>query len=107
MISLKEIGSDDGTVFLRVEGILTWSTAGVLREACELYRQDGIARVGLIADQLRGVDLPAVQVLQDIESNGMEIRFHEAGRFLRVLLTSHGLASWLTEPGTHAHEGVF
>ncbi|HJP31948.1 MAG TPA: hypothetical protein QGF95_15490 [Candidatus Latescibacteria bacterium] len=99
MLTLKEVRRNGHSALVRVEGYLTWSTARVLREACDLYGREGINHVGLVVDQLRGVDLPAIQVLQGIEAGGMEIRFHEAGGFVRAALTSQGLTSWLSEPG--------
>ena len=100
MIALKEVNRNDHSALVRIEGYLTWSTAGVVREACELYWSEGISHLGLVVDQLRGIDLPAIQVLQGIEAQGMEIRFHQAAGFVRDILMSHGLSGWLNEPGS-------
>ena len=105
MLKLLETGRHDAEVTVRVEGYLTWSTAWILRRTCEAYAGQGVRRVALVADQLRGLDLPAVQVLDGLSFRGLRLSFHGAGGFVRAQLADCGHGEWIAQAQGSDREG--
>ena len=97
MLTLVELNRDPCAVLLELRGYLTWTTGGVLKGACQAYRREGVNRIGLVVDQLWGVDLLALRALADIRASGIAIEVHCPGAFVRALLVSHGFGDWIRD----------